>query len=129
MYKKMQIICKSLTMNALGIKEIRKKFNINQYELAELIGVSRRTIANWESGATIPPQWQERLAQVAQKNTIEIGKTVRSNGGDIERNNSNHVDRMLTIIENQNEMFRRSQDEIDRLINIIEMKLGVTEDK
>lgn len=125
----MQIIFKALIMNALGVKEIRKKFNINQNELAELIGVSRRTIANWETGATIPPQWQSRLDEVAQKNTIEIGKVVRSSGSDIERKSSDHVDRMLTIIENQNEMFRRSQDEIDRLINIIEVKLGVTEDK
>lgn len=41
-------------MNNINIKKIREKLNISQEKLAETIGVSIRTIQNWESGCKIP---------------------------------------------------------------------------
>ena len=39
-------------MNSLYIKENRKKLKLNQSELAKLIGVSTKTISNYETGET-----------------------------------------------------------------------------
>lgn len=41
-------------MNDLDIKEIRRKLSVSQEKLAEMVGVSTRTIQNWESGTKIP---------------------------------------------------------------------------
>lgn len=41
-------------MCELKVKEIRKKLNITQEELAENLGVHRNTVQKWETGGTIP---------------------------------------------------------------------------
>jgi len=41
-------------MNDLDVKNIRNKLCISQEKLAEMVGVSPRTIQNWESGSKIP---------------------------------------------------------------------------
>ena len=41
-------------MNGLDIKEIRAHLGVTQAELAKRLGVSERTVQNWESGTTIP---------------------------------------------------------------------------
>jgi DNA-binding XRE family transcriptional regulator len=41
-------------MNDLEIKKVRKKLKMSQTELARLLGVSLRTIQNWEAGENIP---------------------------------------------------------------------------
>lgn len=41
-------------MSNINIKKIREKLHISQEKLAETIGVSIRTVQNWESGSKIP---------------------------------------------------------------------------
>ena len=36
------------------LKELRKEKNITQEELAEKMGVARRTVSRWETGANMP---------------------------------------------------------------------------
>lgn len=51
-------------MNSLYIKENRKKLKLNQSELAKLIGVSTKTISNYETGETIPETKKEILYKI-----------------------------------------------------------------
>mgnify|MGYP000861551173 CR=1 FL=1 len=48
-------------MNDLEIKKVRKKLKMSQAELARLLGVSLRTIQNWEAGENIPSTKHEIL--------------------------------------------------------------------
>lgn len=41
-------------MNGLDIKDLRLKLGITQRELAEMVGVSEKTVQNWEYGKPIP---------------------------------------------------------------------------
>ena len=41
-------------MNCENIQILRKKRNLTQEALAELVGVTRQTIAKWESGESVP---------------------------------------------------------------------------
>jgi len=43
-----------MIISGLYIKEFRKKNNLTQSELAELLGISERTVQNYESGGVIP---------------------------------------------------------------------------
>lgn len=45
----------------MTIKEARKNANLTQQGMADLLGIPRRTIQNWESGERTPPEWAERL--------------------------------------------------------------------
>lgn len=36
------------------LKELRKKKNISQYDLAESLNISRSVVAKWETGLTLP---------------------------------------------------------------------------
>ena len=37
-----------------NIKQIRKSFNLSQYEFGKILGFSARTISDWECGNTEP---------------------------------------------------------------------------
>lgn len=41
-------------MNELDVKKIRRVLGVSQKKLAEMVGVSEKTIQNWEYGNTIP---------------------------------------------------------------------------
>lgn len=43
-----------MIITGLDIKRFRKKNNLTQGELAELLGISERTVQNYESGGVIP---------------------------------------------------------------------------
>lgn len=43
------------------IREARKAAGLSQRRMAEMMGIPRRTIENWESGVNTPPEYVERL--------------------------------------------------------------------
>lgn len=43
------------------IREARKAAGLTQREMADLFGMPKRTIENWEYHKTEPPEWVERL--------------------------------------------------------------------
>ena len=53
--------------NALDIKKFRKKYNLTQQELAEILGISFRTVQNYESGRAIPKNKHALLNEVFTK--------------------------------------------------------------
>lgn len=57
-------------MNALQIKEARKRLGLTQAELAKRLGVSLKTISNYESGEVIPITKLELLHSILSNNTL-----------------------------------------------------------
>ena len=56
-------------MKGLEIKEKRKKLNLTQEELGKLMGVTKKTILNYESGEVVPQSKREILHQVLNSPT------------------------------------------------------------
>ncbi len=54
--------------NLLDIKKIRRSLHISQSEFALMIGVSPRTLQNWEQGRREPEGPAKALLRVASKN-------------------------------------------------------------
>lgn len=50
------------------IKKVRQKLNISQNEFALMIGVSVRTLQNWEQGRRKPEGPAKALLRIASKN-------------------------------------------------------------
>lgn len=59
-------------MNDLNIKELREKMGLTQLELAEMIGVSRNTIINYEKGGVISDAKRKILYKVLNENAQNI---------------------------------------------------------
>jgi transcriptional regulator with XRE-family HTH domain len=57
-------------MNALEIKKRRKELGLNQSELAKKLGVSTKTISNYENGEVIPSSKKELLLAILGNNDI-----------------------------------------------------------
>lgn len=68
------VFCNYLFMSDLNIKEIRKNLGVSQEKLAEMLGVVRQTIRNWENGAIIPQSKRLILANLLNQ-TKEKEKT------------------------------------------------------
>ena len=45
----------------MTIKEARQAAGLTQQQMADLTGIPKRTIENWDSGKSNPPEWAERL--------------------------------------------------------------------
>ncbi|MDD3404932.1 MAG: helix-turn-helix domain-containing protein [Paludibacteraceae bacterium] len=113
-------------MNDLYIKTIRDKLDISQEKLAEMIGVSIRTVQNWEAGKKIPASKHAILRSMisddevantqssdkqTKKKLLDDTETTRldkliSQGEinvEIHNRNSRSLERLITIIENQQE--------------------------
>ena len=68
-------------MNDLcDVKVIREKLGISQEEFAIRLGVSSRTVQNWECGKKIPDSKREILAKIAGQSPSRL-KSVQYYGG------------------------------------------------
>jgi putative transcriptional regulator len=57
----------SFQMDQVDIKRIRKGFNLTQSQFAAMLGISIRTLQNWEQGRRVPEGPARVLLQVAAK--------------------------------------------------------------
>ncbi len=59
-------------INPPEIKSVREKLNVSQNEFALMIGVSVRTLQNWEQGRRQPEGPAKALLRVASKNPSAV---------------------------------------------------------
>ena len=62
----------------LDIKRIRHQYQLTQVEFAAMLGVSVRTLQNWEQGRRVPEGAARVLLQVAAKHPDIVLDTIRS---------------------------------------------------
>ena len=55
-------------MQSPDIKEIRKRLNMSQEQLATSLGVAVKTVRNWENGGTIPKSKYSAIREIALRN-------------------------------------------------------------
>lgn len=131
---KLQGITNTLIMNGLETKEVREKLGLSQERFAKLLGVTTRTVQNWESGGTIPQTKQAILHEIAVNPQLYIGGEQSNINGTNTTTNNNHtinnygecdtdngiVDKLIDEIAEQRKLVAKSQEQIDRLLRIIE---------
>lgn len=121
-------------MNGLETKEVREKFGLSQERFAKLLGVTTRTVQNWESGGTIPQTKQAILHEMALNPQMYIGGEQSNVNGTNTTTTNNHttnnygecdtdngiIDKLIDEMAEQRKLFAKSQEQIDRLLGIIE---------
>ena len=112
-------------MSDFDIKEIRTKLSVTQEELAKMLGVSVRTVQNWESGAKIPESKHAILRDlVVRPHRYAGGEQVNTHGDNINGNNvtvnKTDAEKMLDLLASKEDSLRKSQEQIDRLIAMLE---------
>lgn len=64
-------------LDPLDIKSIRERFNLTQAQFAAMLGISARTLSNWEQGRRVPEGPAMVLLRVADKHPEAVLDTVR----------------------------------------------------
>ena len=133
---KLQGITNVLIMNEMETREIREKFGLSQERFAKLLGVTTRTVQNWEAGGTIPQTKQAILHEMSENPQLYIGGEQSNINGANTTTTNNHttnnygecdgctdngiVDKLIDEIAEQRKLVAKSQEQIDRLLGIIE---------
>ncbi len=68
---------RSFSLEPLEIKTIREGFGLTQVQFAALLGISVRTLRNWEQGRRVPEGPARVLLQVAAKYPEAVLDVVR----------------------------------------------------
>lgn len=69
---------RTFTFNALDVKQIRETYLLSQGQFAALLGISVRTLRNWEQGRRVPEGPARVLLQVVAKHPEAVMDSVRS---------------------------------------------------
>jgi putative transcriptional regulator len=69
---------RTFSYDHLDIKHIREKHDLTQEQFAIMLGISVRTLRNWEQGRRVPEGPAMVLLRVADKNPKAILDAVRS---------------------------------------------------
>jgi len=75
----------------MDVRQAREKLGFSQAELAEAVGVTTRTIQNWESGASSPKRPQVKA----------IERLMKILPPPVETKEPDTVSRLISIIESQ----------------------------
>lgn len=68
---------RSFILDAPDVKEIRESFSLSQSEFAAMLGISVKTLQNWEQGRRTPPGPARVLLQVAERHPDAVWDVVR----------------------------------------------------
>lgn len=69
---------RTFDVKPVDVKRIRKGYRLTQAEFAAMLGVSLRTLQNWEQGRRVPDGPARVLLQVAARHPEAVLDTVRA---------------------------------------------------
>ena len=73
-----QAASRIFTIQPLEIKKIRHSFGLTEVEFAAMLGISVRTLRNWEQGRRVPEGPARVLLQVAAKHPATVLDVVQA---------------------------------------------------
>lgn len=102
----------------MDVKKLREKYGWTQQELAEMCGVTLRTVQNWETGKPIPTSMMKLLKVVEDSHEMissgdaaQYGVSVAAGKGS-QVNLATDMERFFTTLERQQELMSRQLEEM-----------------
>lgn len=107
----------------IDIKLLRERLNLSQETLAAKLGVSPRTVQNWEAGKVIPKSKQASIEALANPANIQMNKTGGQQGNNNTQINmpcpddASHIRDLEKEVERLKTMLAHKDDLIKELRN------------
>lgn len=90
----------------MNVKELREELKLTQQELAFKMGVTLRTIQNWECGKPIPVTSEKIL------NDLKEGREINPSTGSSVSGIPHDAERFYTILERQQDIMCKQLEEL-----------------
>ena len=110
---------------ANNLKKFRSKSNISQQEVADTLGVDRKTYISWESG--ISDVKSQYIPELAKLFNVEIGELFREKSSDIIINQHNS-DNKDNSVNNSIILLVTDKEVVDQLVGLIKEKVEKKKD-
>ena len=107
-------------MTKEDVKQIRESLHMTQEQFAEIMGVSPRTVSNWETGATIPKGKESHMRTLILRPQTIYGDVAMA--GDVTGTHATVTNTTMSANDENLALkaLLKSQEQIDRLISVIE---------
>ena len=111
-------------MEGIEIKKLRKSLGLTQEKLAKMIGVSTKTIVNYEGGGVIPESKKDILLVILKKNDFDPSDYSEDHNGKLHylpwskfniNLNKNDLLKFSTEILNQIENYKKAIDSLHEI--------------
>lgn len=105
----------------MNVKELRESLRMTQQEMAYKIGVTLRTVQNWESGRPVPPASEKLLMLLKEGKEIVSSGYANNKGVIVAAGNGSSViltpdvDRFFTSLERQQDLMSRMLEELSQM--------------
>lgn len=112
-------------MNEIDIKTIRTELGMTQSEFAKRLGISTRTVQNWESGGAIPESKHEILRGMLPQQYFGGNVEQANVMGDNIKNAADstmqgELSKLVELLASKELSLQKAQEHIDRLLAIID---------
>lgn len=104
-------------MDAQDVKTIRKGLKKTQDEFAKMLGVTPKTIRNWEAGYTIPAPKREILQQYKIGNIT--GNIINSTNKTEKKNDNDLIEMLKNQLAEKDRQLKERDLQIKQLLDII----------
>ena len=112
----------------MDVKKIRENHDITQQQLADLCGVTLRTVQNWENGKPIPVAMQKLLNAIEDGHEIISSGDVRGKGVSVAAgkgskvNINRDVEQFFSTLERQQDIMSRQLEELAKMREMAQKK-------
>lgn len=112
----------------MDVKKLREEMGVTQQELAQLCGVSVRSVQNWEVGKPVPEQTKRLLEVIRQNRTIVQSGNVNGNGTSIAAGQGSQVtlnpdtQMFFKTLERQQDLMSKQLEELAQTRMLIQKK-------
>ena len=112
----------------MDVKNLREKFSLTQQELADLCGVTLRTVQNWETGKPIPASMVKLLKVVEESREIISSGEATEHSVSVAAGKGSQVtlnpdtQRFFDTLEKQQDIMSRQLEELAEMRRLTQKK-------
>ncbi len=112
----------------MDVKKLREQIGATQQALAEMCGVTLRTVQNWETGKPVPERARKLLEVIAGNRDMVLSGSVKDNGVSVAAATGSQVtlnpdtQRFFSTLEKQQEIMSRQLEELAEMRRLTQKK-------